>query len=162
MSSPYINHFLQPDSIIPNPSNPQSWNRYSYVLDNPINASDPTGHKCAGKPEECLNEKGKPINGAGGFGGSSSNSGGGGGGGNDDNSPNEPNAELELDGGAAGQCKINEPYSCPLAETLECKIGEPYSCPTAAALPTTLTYHLFDSNVVSRIPIYDNQYFTKA
>ena len=24
--SPYINHFLQPDSLIPNPSNPQAWN----------------------------------------------------------------------------------------------------------------------------------------
>ena len=29
MFSPYINRFLQPDSIIPDLSNPQSWNRYS-------------------------------------------------------------------------------------------------------------------------------------
>ena len=42
--SPYINHFLQPDTIIPDPSNPQSWNRYSYVLNNPIRFIDPTGH----------------------------------------------------------------------------------------------------------------------
>jgi hypothetical protein len=35
---------LQPDSIIPDPSNPQSWNRFSYVINNPINRIDPSGH----------------------------------------------------------------------------------------------------------------------
>ena len=44
MVSPYINHFIQPDTIIPNPANPQSLNRYSYVMNNPIRYSDPTGH----------------------------------------------------------------------------------------------------------------------
>jgi RHS repeat-associated protein len=29
--SPYLNHFTQPDTIIPNPANPQDYNRYSYV-----------------------------------------------------------------------------------------------------------------------------------
>jgi hypothetical protein len=43
-SSPYINHFLQPDSLIPAPSNPQAWNRYSYVGNRPVNFNDPTGH----------------------------------------------------------------------------------------------------------------------
>ncbi len=51
--SPYINHFIQPDSIIPNPSNPQSWNRYSYVQNSPINYSDPTGHRI---DDGCLTE----------------------------------------------------------------------------------------------------------
>jgi hypothetical protein len=36
--------FLQPDSIIPDQFNPQSWNRYSYVRNNPILFNDPTGH----------------------------------------------------------------------------------------------------------------------
>ena len=44
MVSPYINHFIQPDTIIPDLSNPQSWNRYSYVYNNPILYNDPSGH----------------------------------------------------------------------------------------------------------------------
>lgn len=36
---------LTPDSIVPNPANPQSFNRYSYVNNNPINYSDPSGHR---------------------------------------------------------------------------------------------------------------------
>ena len=36
---------MQPDSIIPDLSNPQSWNRYSYVTNRPVNFSDPTGHR---------------------------------------------------------------------------------------------------------------------
>jgi hypothetical protein len=44
LSSPYINHFLQPDTLIPDPTNPQAWNRYSYVGNRPVNFNDPTGH----------------------------------------------------------------------------------------------------------------------
>jgi hypothetical protein len=43
---PVIGRFLQPDSVIPGATNPQAWNRYSYVLNNPVNHSDPSGH-CA-------------------------------------------------------------------------------------------------------------------
>jgi hypothetical protein len=50
-NSPYINRFLQPDSIIPNPANPQSLNRFAYVLNNPIRFNDPTGHVCS-DPED--------------------------------------------------------------------------------------------------------------
>jgi RHS repeat-associated protein len=42
---PYLNHFTQPDTILPNPYNPQSYDRYSYALNNPLKYTDPTGHK---------------------------------------------------------------------------------------------------------------------
>jgi RHS repeat-associated protein len=48
---PYLNHFTQPDTIIPDPGNPQSYDRYSYVLNNPVRFSDPTGHRCAPEDE---------------------------------------------------------------------------------------------------------------
>ena len=35
---------LTPDSIVPDPANPQSYNRYSYVYNSPLNFTDPTGH----------------------------------------------------------------------------------------------------------------------
>jgi len=42
---PYLNRWTQPDIIIPNATNPQSWDRYSYVNNNPVNYSDPSGHR---------------------------------------------------------------------------------------------------------------------
>ncbi|MBK6713503.1 MAG: peptidoglycan DD-metalloendopeptidase family protein [Chloroflexi bacterium] len=42
--APGLGRFLSADSIVPNPTNPQSYNRYSYVLNSPINYSDPSGH----------------------------------------------------------------------------------------------------------------------
>lgn len=40
---PYLNQFLSPDPIIPDYFNPQSLNKYSYVLNNPVNLIDPSG-----------------------------------------------------------------------------------------------------------------------
>ncbi len=41
---PTLGRFLSADSIVPSPANPQSLNRYSYVLNNPLRYTDPTGH----------------------------------------------------------------------------------------------------------------------
>jgi RHS repeat-associated protein len=39
-----IGRFLKPDNVIQNLYNPQSWNLYSYVHNNPVNFNDPSGH----------------------------------------------------------------------------------------------------------------------
>ncbi len=41
---PIIGRFVQPDTIVPNPGNPQDLNRYSYVRNSPLRYTDPTGH----------------------------------------------------------------------------------------------------------------------
>jgi RHS repeat-associated protein len=41
---PELGRFIQPDNAIPDLSNPQSYNRYSYCLNNPLRFTDPTGH----------------------------------------------------------------------------------------------------------------------
>lgn len=43
---PGVGLFTQPDTIVPNPKNPQALNRYAYVYNNPIRLVDPSGH-CA-------------------------------------------------------------------------------------------------------------------
>ena len=41
---PTIGRFISADTIVPNPANPQSFNRYSYCFNNPLRYTDPTGH----------------------------------------------------------------------------------------------------------------------
>jgi hypothetical protein len=45
MYSPSLGRFIQPDSNVPGAGNPQAYNRYSYVLNDPVNFADPSGHK---------------------------------------------------------------------------------------------------------------------
>jgi RHS repeat-associated protein len=40
---PAIGRFISPDTIVSHPFNPQSFNRYSYCLNNPLKYIDPTG-----------------------------------------------------------------------------------------------------------------------
>jgi hypothetical protein len=43
MYDPSQGRFLQPDPVIQSPDNAQSWNPYSYCLNNPLTYTDPTG-----------------------------------------------------------------------------------------------------------------------
>ncbi|HSH05822.1 MAG TPA: RHS repeat-associated core domain-containing protein, partial [Anaerolineae bacterium] len=52
---PAIGRFLTADTLIPDPTNSQSFNRYSYVRNNPLQWTDPTGHReeaCASNADE--------------------------------------------------------------------------------------------------------------
>ncbi|MES4787540.1 MAG: hypothetical protein C4294_19070 [Nitrospiraceae bacterium] len=42
--APRIGRFTQADTLVPDPANPQSLNRYAYTLNNPLRYTDPTGH----------------------------------------------------------------------------------------------------------------------
>jgi hypothetical protein len=41
---PHIAHFVQADTIVPGAGNPAAWNRYAYVMYNPLKYTDPSGH----------------------------------------------------------------------------------------------------------------------
>lgn len=43
-SRSYLNHFTQPDTIVPDPGNSQDYDRYAYARNNPIKYTDPSGH----------------------------------------------------------------------------------------------------------------------
>jgi RHS repeat-associated protein len=42
--APSLGRFIQADTIVPNLANPQSFNRYSYVENRPVQLIDPSGH----------------------------------------------------------------------------------------------------------------------
>ncbi|HZM76517.1 MAG TPA: RHS repeat-associated core domain-containing protein [Candidatus Limnocylindrales bacterium] len=91
---PKLGRFISPDTVIPKLDNPQDINRYSYVRNNPINNTDPTGHIITPPcPDNCdwgdnnpggVQKKTKKSGGGGGKGGG----GNGGGSGGRDNSRN--------------------------------------------------------------------------
>lgn len=44
--SPLLGRFVSADTMIPKPDDPQMFNRYSYVINNPLRHTDPSGHRC--------------------------------------------------------------------------------------------------------------------
>jgi RHS repeat-associated protein len=50
--SPELGRWLSPDTIVPDPTNPQSLNRYSYVNNRPLNFTDPSGHCAQDKSQD--------------------------------------------------------------------------------------------------------------
>ncbi|MBN1667552.1 MAG: hypothetical protein JW862_10705, partial [Anaerolineales bacterium] len=53
---PTLGRFLQADPLIPDPANPQSFDRYQYVYSNPVRYRDPSGHCISGAEDfdECM------------------------------------------------------------------------------------------------------------
>lgn len=43
--APGFGRFISADTIVPDPTNPQGYNRYSYAYNNPLRFADPTGHR---------------------------------------------------------------------------------------------------------------------
>jgi len=78
---PYLNHFTQPDSIVP--GGVQGMDRYAYVNNNPIRYNDPSGHAATPCIVVCPGDDGSNSSSgsSGGAGGSGSGSPGGGSGG---------------------------------------------------------------------------------
>ena len=56
---PTIGRFISTDTVIPDPTNPQAFNRYSYCLNNPLKYIDPSGHIVEFENEDYL--MGLPI-----------------------------------------------------------------------------------------------------
>jgi RHS repeat-associated protein len=48
---PKLHRFLQPDNYVQDPSNTQNYNRYGYVLNNPLIYTDPSGEECPECPK---------------------------------------------------------------------------------------------------------------
>ena len=59
--APALGRFLQADTLVPQPGNPQSLNRYAYTLNNPLRYTDPTGHRVL--PEDIPGVKTHPVTG---------------------------------------------------------------------------------------------------
>ena len=63
---PATGRFITPDSIVPNPLDGQDYNRYTYVRNNPIKYSDPSGHDaCLGGGGGCGGVRAGDTNGDG-------------------------------------------------------------------------------------------------
>ena len=84
--SPKLGRFLSPDTIVQSYANPQTLNRYSYVLGNPLRYTDPTGHMvaCGVYAEDCEHDDSGTSSG-------------------NNNDPNDEEDESNDDGGGGGK-----------------------------------------------------------
>jgi RHS repeat-associated protein len=59
--APYLNRWIQPDTIVPSPGNPQALNRYTYVYNNSLRHTDPSGHGIQEELEKFVKKAGKAL-----------------------------------------------------------------------------------------------------
>lgn len=59
---PLIGRFMSADSVIPNPYDLKDFNRYTYVLNNPLSMGDPTGHFYSMSGDGSVSEAAGPAN----------------------------------------------------------------------------------------------------
>lgn len=52
--TPHVGRFLQIDQVLGSPESPQSWNRYAYAANDPINFYDPDGREIRGQTHRVL------------------------------------------------------------------------------------------------------------
>jgi RHS repeat-associated protein len=58
---PILGRFGQADSIVPGAGDPRSWDRYSYVKNNPVMYNDPSGHDVGRAASPALRDENLPI-----------------------------------------------------------------------------------------------------
>jgi hypothetical protein len=56
-----LGRFISPDTIIPQATNSQAYNRYSYVINNPLSLTDPTGHSLRKKLKRAVQKVAKAV-----------------------------------------------------------------------------------------------------
>jgi RHS repeat-associated protein len=59
-----LGRFVSADTMVPGASNPQAWNRYAYVVNNPMRLVDPSGNKPCDEELGCdlnLGKKSEPV-----------------------------------------------------------------------------------------------------
>ena len=61
MYDPELGRFMSADPFVQAPYNSQSYNRYSYVFNNPLSFTDPSGYEC--EKWETKNESGETTSG---------------------------------------------------------------------------------------------------
>ncbi len=56
---PSLGRFAQADTVVPDASHPQSYDRYAYSFNNPLKYIDPTGHDVCDEDGYCYSQSGK-------------------------------------------------------------------------------------------------------
>ena len=129
--------FISPDPYVPSPSNTQSYNRYTYVNNNPLSDTDPSGFFNLGNLLNPFSNS-NPLNPFGSFGRKLALS------------PFTTQYSLFRFGQRQGDSMLRD-YSWlqPIAEVAACYYGGPYACAAADAYLTRLNGGTIDQALIA-------------